>query len=69
MSRKLPGLHSYEGGEISFSSLGFCTLQVAEHFSYLNKEKVQNGQCVKFSPFINGSRIRNGKFQGNPGVL
>ncbi len=32
----------------------FVPLQVAEHFLYLEKEKIQDGQCAKFSPNHNG---------------
>ncbi len=57
------------GGGFHSSALNFVPLQVAEHFFELEKERIQDGLCAGFS--ANSKcvfcRIRNERFQGNPG--
>ncbi len=64
-----PGLCSGGGGFHS-SARNFVPLQVLEHLFELEKERIQDGLCVKFSATSKCvfCRIRNESFQGNPGI-
>jgi hypothetical protein len=69
---KFPGYfrdRTQGGGGFHSSARNFVPLRVAEHFFELEKEKIQDGLCAKFSASSKWvfCRIRNERFQGNPG--
>ena len=69
ISRIFPGLLGGGGGGFHSSARNFVPLRVAEHFFELETERIQNGLCAKFSASSKWvfCRIRNERFQGNPG--
>ncbi len=65
----ISGIKLGRHGGFHSSAQKFVPMQVVEHFFELEKERIQDGPCAKFSATSKSvfCRIRNERFQGNPG--